>query len=339
MKTDNVRLVLVIILVAFAVMLAGCQPVTTPTPAPTLQPIPTAATTVTVAPAQPAAAPSPAASPKPSPTPAAPTATVMPSPTATAPAATPAQAKPSPSPVVRPPGFVAPDAVDTVAVTFPGLEGPIKGYEARPKGAGPFPGLIVIHENRGLTEHIKDVTRRFANQGYAVLGVDLLSRVGGRDKFATDDEAVNAINSLSREGVIQDLQSAFDYWKGRPYVKGDRVGVIGYCWGGGNALLMATRVPGFRATVVYYGTNPSNIDDVANITGPVLGIYGEQDTRISMNVPALAEAMKKHNKSFEYKVFPGAAHAFFNDTGANYHPQAAAEAWPMTLAFLERNLK
>ena len=127
----------------------------------------------------------------------------------------------------------------------------IKAYEARPAGGGPFPALIVIHENRGLTEHIKDVTRRFANQGYVALGVDLLSRVGGREKFTTDDEAVAAITALSSEGVIQDLQSAFDYLKGRSYVKADRIGVIGYCWGGGNSLLMATRVKELRTAVVY----------------------------------------------------------------------------------------
>lgn len=113
------------------------------------------------------------------------------------------------------------------------------------------------------------------------MGVGLLSRVGGRHAFATDNDAEAAIN----------------------------------------------------------GSNPANIDDVANITGPVLGVYGEADTRISMNVAAVVEAMKKHNKAFEYKIYPGAAHAFFNDTGANYHAQAAAEAWPLTLAFLENNLK
>lgn len=91
--------------------------------------------------------------------------------------------------------------------------------------------------------------------------------------------------------------------------------------------------------MVYYGPNPINLDKVANITAPVLGIYGEQDTRITVNVPKLAEAMQKFGKSFEYKVYPGAAHAFFNDTGARYHPESAADAWPRTLAFLDKNLK
>ena len=226
-----------------------------------------------------------------------------------------------------------------MSITFPGQAVPIKAYEVKPAGGGPFPALIVIHENRGLTEHIKDVARRFAGQGYVTLAVDLLSRVGGREAFPTDDAAVTAITALSSDGVMQDLRSAFDYIKGRPYVKADRIGVIGYCWGGGNSLLMATKVKDLRTAVVYYGPNPANIDEVANITGPLLGIYGEEDKRITVNVPQLAEAMKKYNKAFEYKVYPGAAHAFFNNTGANYNAQAAADAWIVTLAFLEKNLK
>jgi carboxymethylenebutenolidase len=231
------------------------------------------------------------------------------------------------------------EAGGSVSITFPSQAVPVKAYEVKPSGGGPFPALIVIHENRGLTEHIKDVARRFAKQGYVALAVDLLSRVGGREAFPTDDAAVTAITALSQDGVIQDLNSAFDYVKGRPYVKSDYIGVIGYCWGGGNSLLMATKVKDLRCMVVYYGPNPANIDDVANITGPVLGIFGEEDKRITVNVPLLAEAMKKYNKSFEYKVYPGAAHAFFNETGANYNAQAAADAWIVTLAFLEKNLK
>ena len=249
---------------------------------------------------------------------------------------------PTPTPVETPtptPARSTQVAPGPTSVTFPGQAVPVKAYVVVPQGAGPFPALIVIHENRGLTEHIRDVARRFAAQGYVVLAPDLLSRVGGRDKFATDDEAVAGINGLSREGVVEDLQSAFDYLGGLAYVQQDHIGVIGYCWGGGNSLLMATRVKGLRTAVVYYGPNPANLDDVANISGPMLGIYGELDTRITVAVAPLAEAMQRHGKSFEYKVYPGAAHAFFNDTGARYNAEAAADAWQVTLAFLEKNLK
>jgi carboxymethylenebutenolidase len=216
---------------------------------------------------------------------------------------------------------------------------PVKAYRVKPAGTGPFPALIVIHENRGLTEHIKSVARRFAGQGYFTLAPDMLSRIGGKEKYPTDEEGVAAIGTLTSDGVQQDLQSAFDYLKSLPDVKADHIGVIGYCWGGGNSLLMATKVRALRTAVVYYGPNPANLDDVANIAGPMLGSYGELDNRITVNVPALVEAMKKYNKSFEYKIYPGAAHAFFNDTGANYNADAAADAWKVTLAFLEKNLK
>jgi carboxymethylenebutenolidase len=208
---------------------------------------------------------------------------------------------------------------------------------ARPKAEGTYPGLIIIHENRGLTPHGEDVARRYANQGYVVFAPDLLSRVGGTAKFGAS--ATQAINALNRDDVIADLNASLEYLKGQRSVVADHVGVIGYCWGGGNSLLFATRTQGLRAAVVYYGPNPPNIDDVANITAPVLGIYGERDTRISMNVPGLVEAMKKHGKAFDYTVYPGAAHAFFNDTGGQYHAEAAAQAWVRTNEFLARELK
>jgi len=260
-------------------------------------------------------------------------------------ATTPPPATPSPVPATpapetgRPPGYVAPEAVDSSEANFPSDTFSIRGYLSKPKGAGPFPAIIIIHENRGLQEHTKDVTRRFANQGYVALAPDLLSRSGGTAQFATTEEAVAALGKLSQDGVMQDLNSALKYLQGLSYVKKDKIGVLGYCWGGGNSLLFSTRNPELAAAVVYYGPNPANLDDVANVTAPMLGLFGQEDPRITVNVPKLEEAMKKHNKSFEYKIYPGARHAFFNDTGANYNPDAAADAWPLTLSFLEKHLK
>lgn len=148
-----------------------------------------------------------------------------------------------------------------------------------------------------------------------------------------------AIGRLSQQGIIQDLDASFRYLQSLPYVEKNSIGVIGYCWGGGNSLLYATRNRELRAAVVYYGPNPANVDDVANIAAPVLGLYGAEDTRITVNVPALEEAMRKHNKAFESKVYPGAAHAFFNDTGTRYHREAAADAWQVTNTFLKTHLK
>ncbi|MBI4330003.1 MAG: dienelactone hydrolase family protein [Chloroflexi bacterium] len=352
MKTRTIFKMAPVVMLMAAVLLAACQPSATPSPAPS----PT--TVVTVPPAQaPKPTPSPApptATPKPptpaptpqpttppppppaTPEPTTPAAVTSPPPPATSP-----PAKPPTPPVAKapPPGAVTQANFTAANVNFTGKAGDVKAYEVRPNGSGPFPAMIVIHENRGIVEHTRDVARRFANQGYVAVAIDLLSRVGGREKFTTDTEATAALNTLTPDGVAEDLQSAVDYLKTRNYVKADRIGVIGYCWGGGSTLVAATRIKEIRASVPYYGPNPRNIDDVANITGPVLGIYGEADQRINAGIPALEGAMKKYNKSFEYKIYPAALHAFFNDTGGNYNPQAAAEAWTLTLAFLEKHLK
>ncbi|MBI2859662.1 MAG: dienelactone hydrolase family protein, partial [Chloroflexi bacterium] len=246
----------------------------------------------------------------------------------------------SPAPAAgMPVGYVDPGAVNSSEVTFTSEGFTIKAYLSRPQTGGTLPGLIIIHENRGLTDHIRDVARRYANQGYVVVAPDLLFRVGGTAQFTTQNDAVAAIGKLSSEGVMQDINAAFNHLQTVPNVNKDRIGVLGYCWGGGNSLLFATRNPRLKAAVVYYGPNPANIDDVARIAAPVLGIYGAEDTRITMNVPALEAAMKKYDKSFEQKTYPGAAHAFFSDTGARYNKEASADAWQTTIAFLQKNLK
>lgn len=236
---------------------------------------------------------------------------------------------------------VSPNDADLISgpVQFPGDGVRMGGYLSRPKAGGRHPGVIVIHENRGLTDHIQDVARRFGKEGYAALATDLLSRAGGTASLATGDDSRAALGRLTQEGVDRDLRATFDYLRGLDFVRGDRVGVVGFCWGGANALRMATQVRELAAAVPFYGRNPSPLDLVERIGCPLLLIYAEDDTFIMPGVPALEAALKKYGKAYEVKIYPGAQHGFHNDAeAARYHPDAARDAWARTLAFLNRHL-
>ena len=302
-------------------LLASCSPATAP-----------AATTVAAAtsvPAAPTSAPAAATS-VPA---AAATATRVPA----APTSAATSAPTSPPAAGSIPGFVDPSAVATSNVSYPSGAITLTSYLATPKTGGPWPAVIVIHENRGLTDHIKDVTRRIANLGYAALGVDLLSRVGGTQKFNAPADPTQAINALKQDDVNADLVASAAYLKGQSFVK-PKIGIVGFCWGGGNSLRGAISSSDVVACVVFYGPNPPNLDEVQKISGPTIGNYGDQDTFITPGVPALDAAMKKYNKPFEYKIYPGANHAFFNDTGPRFHEASAKDAWSRLVAFYGKNL-
>jgi carboxymethylenebutenolidase len=216
----------------------------------------------------------------------------------------------------------------------------IDAYLTRPKGEGRLPAVVVLHENRGLNDHIRDVARRLAKAGYVALAPDLLSRQGGTGSFASPDAAIEAIGKVDEEAITKDITGGINYLKGQNYVRANKIGVVGFCWSGGNAMLILTRNKDLAAGVVYYGRNPKDLDDVKNISGPVLASYGEKDERITSGVPALEEAMKKHGKSFEYKIYPGAQHAFNNDTNPQrYNAEAAKDAWGRTLEFFKKHLQ
>jgi carboxymethylenebutenolidase len=216
----------------------------------------------------------------------------------------------------------------------------VSGYLTRPKGDGTYPAIVVIHENRGLNEHIRDVARRLAKDGYVALAPDLLSRQGGTRSFPNDEAVTAGIGKLDEESITKDLTGAINYLKGEKFVRANKIGVVGFCWGGGNTLLITTRNKDLAAAVVYYGRNPKNLEDVKNINAAVLGNYGEKDTGITSQVPKLEEAMKQHGKSFEYKIYPGAPHAFNNDTNPErYNAEAAKEAWARTLDFFKKHLQ
>lgn len=228
--------------------------------------------------------------------------------------------------------------VDSSAVKYSSEGATIEGYFSKPKGRGPFPAVILIHENRGLNDHIRDVARRLAGQGYATLAPDLLSRQGGTASFASPEDATKAFQSVKDDDVVRDLNAAYDYLNKNVSVKKDNIAVMGFCWGGQRSFLYATANPKLKAAVVFYGTPPSD-DKMAQIKCPVLGNYGETDTRVTSTVAGTIEKMKELGKSYDPKIYPGAPHAFFNDTNANaYNEAAAKDAWPRVLGFLKKNL-
>jgi carboxymethylenebutenolidase len=215
----------------------------------------------------------------------------------------------------------------------------IGGYLTRPKHDGKFPAVIVIHGNSGINDHIKDVARRFARAGYVAMAPDLLSRQGGTGSFVSSDAATEAIGKVDDDTIARDLNGAANFLKAQNFVR-PKIGVIGFCWGGGRALMFTTRSRDLAASVIYYGSNPRNLEDVKSITAPVLGQYGGADERITSAVPQLAEAMKKYGKSFEYHVYAGAPHAFNTDTSPrSYREEAAREAWTRTLEFFKKHLE
>jgi carboxymethylenebutenolidase len=214
----------------------------------------------------------------------------------------------------------------------------IGAYITRPKGDGQRPSVIVIHPWDGISERMRDMARRFAKAGYAALVPDLLSRYGGTSSFATQDAAIAAGRKLDDDTITRDLVGGVNFLKGQNFVRANRIGVTGFCWGGGKALMFTTRSKDLAASVIYYGASPTNIDDVKNVTAPVLAHYGELDERINSGLPKLEEAMKKYGKSFEYKIYPGTPHGF-SDNPQSYREEAAKEAWARTLEFFKKHLQ
>lgn len=212
--------------------------------------------------------------------------------------------------------------------------GSCTGYLSRPKGGTNLGSVIVIHENVGLVDHIKDVARHFAKEGFAALAPDMLERTGGTAQYQTSQDAITAIRSLDPSGCVEDLASALEYLKSQTFVNG-KVGVVGYCWGGGQCLNFATKCNQINAAVVYYGRNPDPLERVANIACPLMGNYAEDDPNIMPGIEPLQAELAKSGKSMDIKVYgDGAKHAFNNNTSADrYHPEAAKHAWKRTVDF------
>jgi len=252
----------------------------------------------------------------------------MPTPT---PAAA-AQAAPAPT-EPQSPLSVAEDDPDVQAseITFASGADEIMGYLAQPAAAGVYPAILVCHENRGLTPHIQDVARRFAKAGYVALAIDLLSREGGtasRDR----DEVPGLLTDAGPERHVGDFSAGFDYLQTLETVDGERIGMTGYCFGGGITWRAATALPGLKAAVPFYGPAPE-LDQVPNIQAAVFGVYAEQDERINGGIEPLEQALADAGTTYQITIYPGVNHAFHNDTGERYVEEQATQAWEDTLAW------
>jgi len=261
-------------------------------------------------------------------------------------------------------------------ITYQGDVGPVQTYLARPDAAEPRPAIIIIHEIVGLTDHIQSVADRFADAGYVAFAPNLFSRPGlaevmtpanvaeamrlmmsvPREKWADQAYIQQAAAQLSpekremlhrvrttmfgglpKESFIQDLVLAMDYLKAQDYVQSDKISSLGFCFGGGMSIKLACHAQ-LAACVLFYGENPSPIELVENIACPVLGNYGAEDMRINAHLDELVKAMATYKKDFEMRIYPNAAHAFFNDTTPMYNEAAAKDAWQRVLRFFQRTL-
>jgi len=220
-------------------------------------------------------------------------------------------------------------------VDIPGAPG-LKGYLAKPVNASAkLPTVIVIHENRGLNPHIKDVTRRMATEGFVALGLDYLSPMGGTP--ADEEKGREMIGQLKQPDVIAYGKAAVAYLKTRPDGNG-KVGAIGFCWGGGAVNNLAVNEPDLSAGVAYYGGQPK-AEDAPKIKAALMLHYAGLDERINAGIQAFEAALKQAGKTYEIHMYEGANHAFNNDTNAaRYDKEAADLAWRRTVGFLKKNL-
>jgi carboxymethylenebutenolidase len=234
---------------------------------------------------------------------------------------------------------VAPNdpAITVEALKFEARGFTQQAYLAKPTSGPDAPGIIVIHENRGLQPHIQDVARRLAKAGYVAIAPDLVSRQGGTASITDTAQISSALAQTSADEHVANLIEALKVLKATKGVLANRIGVTGFCFGGGLTWRMATEVAELKAAVPYYGPAP-DLAKVPNIKAAVLGIYGGNDARINAGIPALEEALKKAGIKYQMKIYEGANHAFHNDTGANYKEDAARDAWKLTLEWFKANL-
>jgi carboxymethylenebutenolidase len=230
-----------------------------------------------------------------------------------------------------------PRALPTEAVTFAGPEGRTLQAAWAAAAGGPRGAVLVIHENRGLTDHIRSVAGRLAASGYSALALDLLSAEGGTAKFTDPAQATAALNAAPPGRFVADMKAGIGELIHR--TPNAKPGAIGFCFGGGMVWsLLASGEPRLRAAAPFYGPLPAGADFAGSKNAAVLGVYAEQDTRVNASRDAAKAALEKAGLTHEIVTYPAANHAFFNDTGERYNPTAAAAAYQKVIEWFGRNL-
>jgi carboxymethylenebutenolidase len=234
---------------------------------------------------------------------------------------------------------VAPDdaSIETSRITYPSPSGhgEVNAYLVRPAGAtGKLPGVLVVHENRGLNPYIEDVARRMGKAGFMALAPDGLTSVGGYP--GSDDKGRELQRTVDREKLMNDFFAGFEFLAARDDSTG-KVGAVGFCYGGGVVNALAVAYPELGAGAPFYGRQPS-AEDVAGIKAPLLLHYGELDERINKGWPDYEAALKAAGKTYTAHIYPGANHGFHNDTTPRYDAEAAKLAEERTIAFFKKHL-
>jgi len=221
-------------------------------------------------------------------------------------------------------------------VHLKGSRAPYDGYLAQPKGKGPFPAVIVVMEWWGLNDQIKGVADRLAEKGFVALVPDLYYGHATTDP----EKAHELMRGLDEKTALKDLGAAMDYLRARPEVGTSKIGSLGFCMGGGLSLRLALTRPDLQGAVVFYGQTETDPAVLKTIACPVLGLYGAEDLGIAAEkAQEMGKQLNEVGKGADIKIYPGAGHAFFNETRTSYKPEAATDAWQKTLTFLNARLK
>jgi carboxymethylenebutenolidase len=211
---------------------------------------------------------------------------------------------------------------------------PLMSYLARPQDESPKPAVVVIQEWWGLNDHIKDVANRFAQEGFVALAPDLYHGVVTTEP----DEARKMVMDLDMAAAVKEIQSGIDFLLGQEYVAGEKVGVVGFCMGGGLALQTALTEDNLGAAIAFYG-RPLEAGQAAQVKAPIMGLYGATDQGIPVDaVNQMDKSLDNAGIENEIKIYDGAGHAFFNDTAQSYNEAAAKDAWPRTLEWFRKHV-